>query len=383
MSLRIGFLISHPIQYYAPIFRELARRCDLDVFFAHKQTASQQASAGFGVDFEWDVDLLSGYSSRFLANVAPTPSTDRFGGCNTPEIADAISRGGYDAFVVPGWSLRSYWQAVLACRRARVPVLVRGDSQLAGQRGGPMRLAKAALFPTLLRMFDGYLHVGKRNREYLQHYGAPSDRLFFSPACVDNAAFAAASRAVPASRGDGGRILFVGKLVGRKHPLDLVHAAARLASKGRRVQLVFAGSGELAATLEAAARSKGVPAQFLGFVNQSRLPAVYAAADVIVLPSDGLETWGLAVNEAMACGVPAVVSDMVGCGPDLVEPGRTGEVFPLGDVPALAEAISRVLAFDRAACRDRLAERMEIYSPKRAAEGIIEAANRLRLSGNR
>ena len=112
MAKRIGFLVSHPIQYSAPIFRELARRCDLTVFFAHRQTPEQQARAGFGVAFDWDVDLLSGYDSRFLVNVARQPSTDRFAGCDTPGIADEIARGKFDAFVVPGWALRSYWQAV-------------------------------------------------------------------------------------------------------------------------------------------------------------------------------------------------------------------------------------------------------------------------------
>jgi glycosyltransferase involved in cell wall biosynthesis len=298
-------------------------------------------------------------------------------GCNTPEIAGEIATGRFDAFVVPGWSLRSYWQAVLACRRAGVPVLVRGDSQLVGQRGGLVRLAKAAIFPRLLRLFDGYLYVGVRNREYLESYGVPADRLFFSPACVDNDTFAAASRAARQETG-GGHVLFVGKLIGRKHPLDLVHSVARLRGRGLPVELTFAGSGELADTLERAAKSLDVPARFLGFVNQSEMPAVYASADVVVLPSDGLETWGLAINEAMACGVPAVASDMVGCGPDLIVPGATGATFALGDIPGLADAIAAVLAFDRRVCRDRLADHLQIYSPRRAAEGIIEGANNLR-----
>jgi glycosyltransferase involved in cell wall biosynthesis len=158
----------------------------------------------------------------------------------------------------------------------------------------------------------------------------------------------------------------------------LMHAAARLRDRGQDVEVTFAGSGELADSLKQLASSLDVPTHFLGFVNQSQMPAVYASADVIVLPSDGTETWGLAVNEAMACGVPAVVSDMVGCGPDLILPGATGATFPLGDVPALAEAIGQVLAFSRPACRDRLAERLQIYSPERAAEGIIEGANKFR-----
>ena len=142
---------------------------------------------------------------------------------------------------------------------------------------------------------------------------------------------------------------------------------------GKPVDLTFAGAGELEGNLKEAVRVAGVSANFLGFTNQSQLPQVYGNADVLVLPSGAEETWGLVVNEAMACGTPAVVSDAEGCGPDLVEPGVTGEVTPLDDVPALATGIDRVLGFDPVAVRRHLAERMMVYSPERAAEGILEA----------
>ncbi len=387
MRRRIGFLVSHPIQYYTPFFRELAQRCDLTVYFAHRQDAIGQGQAGYGVAFEWDIDLLSGYESRFLTNVARVPSTQSFAGCNTPEIADRIAEGRFDAFVVPGWSLRSYWQAVRACRRARVPVMVRGDSQLAGQRGGAAGRVKGVVFPHLLKQFDACLYVGQRNREYLEHYGVPAGRLFFSPHCIDNDAF---KRGSDAARGSGGpgapggrrRVLFVGRLVESKRPLDVVQAVARLIAAGMPLEVVVAGAGELSGRMEEAARAGGLDARFLGFVNQSRLPSVYASSDVVVLPSTAVETWGLVVNEAMACGVPAVVSDAVGCGPDLIEPGVTGAVAPLDDVPALSTAIASVLALDIGRVRHALAARMDLYSPARAAEGLLQAAHAL-ASGNR
>jgi glycosyltransferase involved in cell wall biosynthesis len=382
MRRRIGFLISHPIQYYAPIFRELAKRCDLHVFFAHRQDAAQQAKAGYGVAFDWDVDLLSGYESQFLENVAREPSTQTFAGCNTPEIAQRIATGRFDAFIVPGWSLRSYWQAVRACRRNRVPVMVRGDSQLAGQRGGALGRVKGVVFPHLLKQFDACLYVGQRNKQYLEHYGVPADRLFFSPHCVDNDAFRRASdRARLAEQGGTvrarRRILFVGRLIDSKRPMDLVQAAARLAAEGRPVELVIAGAGELQVRMEEMVRAYSLDVRFLGFVNQSKLPTVYAASDMLVLPSIAVETWGLVVNEAMACGLPAVVSDAVGCGPDLIRPGFTGAVAPLGDVAGLSSAIGSVLAFDPATTRQALAERMDKYSPAKAVEGMLEAVETL------
>ena len=377
MSLRIGFLISHPIQYYAPIFRELAGLCDLTVFFAHRQTAEQQGQAGFGVAFDWDIDLLSGYRSKFLENISRQPSADRFLGCDTPGIAREIAEGGFDAFVVPGWGFRSYMQAAKACRQAGVPIFVRGDSQLIGPRNLLLRLAKAIAFSRLLRRFDGFLYVGQRSREYLLYYGVPANRLFFSPHCVDNASFRAASdsarRSMSGAPRRNKRLLFVGKLLERKRPLDVLRAAALLREK-LPVEVAFAGSGELESELREFARASGVPAVFHGFVNQSEMPAVYAAADVIVLPSDGLETWGLAVNEAMACGLPAVVSDAVGCGPDLVEPGVTGAVFPVGQVSQLAAAMEAAISLDLTVMRQHLAARMQVYSPLGAAKGIMQGA---------
>ncbi len=384
MTLRVGFLVSHPIQYYAPIFRALAGQCDLTVYFAHRQTPEQQSRAGFGVAFDWDVDILSGYDSRFLANRAGAPSTDQFWGCNTPEIAAEIARGRYDAFVVPGWALWSYWQAVIACRRAGVPVLVRGDSQLAGQRRSWVRFAKAPVFSSMLRAFDGYLYVGQRNREYLLHHGARPDRLFFSPHCIDNDAFAEASRRARAAHlgrreaaGSVPRVLFAGKLIAKKRPLDVLRAIVALRSNGVPTEMVFAGSGELQPELQQVAQRAGVPVEFMGFVNQSRMPEVYASADAVVLPSEGTETWGLVVNEAMACGVPAVVSDAVGCGPDLIVPGQTGAVFPLADTAGLARALREVLAFDPDATGRSIAAHIAHYAPVHAAQGVIEAAHRL------
>lgn len=391
MKRRIGVLVSHPIQYYTPIFRELARRCDLTVFFAHRQDAAEQGRAGYGVAFDWDVDLLSGYESRFLKNVARVPSTQTFAGCNTPEIADRISTGHFDAFVVVGWALRSYWQAVWASRRAGVPVMVRGDSQLAGQRGGAFSRVKQVIFPQMLKQSSACLYVGQRNREYYNYYGVPKDRLFFSPHCVDNDAFRQASevaRGTDKKSPDGQRmagrrrrVLFVGRLVDIKRPLDIAQAVARLAAAGQPVELVVAGAGGLQRQMEEAARTGGIDVRFLGFVNQSKLPSVYASCDVVVLSSI-TETWGLVINEAMACGVPAVVSEGVGCGPDLIEPGVTGAVAPVGDVPALASAIQSVLGLDSQKVRQALAKRMEIYSPTRAADGVLEAADAVAASSD-
>src|SRR5258708_2766347 len=141
--MRLGILASHPIQYHAPWFRALAKELDLEVFFAHRPSAQEQG-IGFGGAFQWDVDLLSGYQHRFLENKARDPGVNHFFGCDTSQIRDVICgspdngepitdnarRSPFDAFIVCGWNLKCYWQAIRACRRNKIPILVRGDSQL-------------------------------------------------------------------------------------------------------------------------------------------------------------------------------------------------------------------------------------------------------------
>jgi glycosyltransferase involved in cell wall biosynthesis len=381
--MHIGVLASHPIQNHAPLFRELAKRCDFTVYFAHRQTPQGQAAAGFGVPFEWDVDLLSGYRHVFLRNRARTPSTGRFFGCDCPDVGQAIAGDRFDAFIVTGWGLLAYWQAVWACRRRGIPVLVRGDSQLPLKRKPALRLAKEIAYPALLRSFNGFLYVGRRNRDYLLHYGARPERLFFAPHCVDNRLFATgvASALEQATNGRAmgkRQVLFVGKLVERKRPVDVIDAVAIVRQGTIDVDVVFVGDGDLRDRLAIRAAELGVPTTFAGFKNQSELARYYAAADVIVLPSNSQETWGLVINEAMACGTPAIVSDAVGCGPDLIETGRTGLVYPFGEVEALAAAIRQVLGWERNGVRANLATKMEQYSPERAARGVVDAAEQLR-----
>ena len=379
MTLRLGILASHPIQYHAPLYRELARQVDLKVYFAHRQSAAGQAAAGFNVAFEWDVDLLGGYEHRFLDNQARRPGVSDFFGCDTPAIADEIQRGRFDAFLVSGWYLKSYWQAIRACRRLGVPVMVRGDSQLGTPRSWVKAWVKSIAYPLALRQFDACLYVGQKNRAYLEHYGVPVDRLFSSPHCVDNDAFAAgaqrADRAGVRSRLGipvaANVVLFVGKLIDVKRPLDMVKALRILRERGIDVRGLVVGDGPLHASLQVQAQEWGVPMVFTGFRNQGELPEVYAMADVLCLPSES-ETWGLVVNEALACGTPVVVSDAVGCAPDLALDGHTGAVFAMGNALAAADAIHRVLGHPPPP--RRLAEAIERHSIAAAAQGVEVAA---------
>jgi len=349
---KLAIVASHPIQYQAPWFRALATRTELTVFFCHRQDRGGQAAAGYGIEFEWDTPVIDGYSYVWLENVARHKNVFRFSGCDTPGIGEHIGRGGFDACIISGWYLKSYLQALLACRRHGVPVLLRGDSQLATARSPIRKTVKYVPYRLMLNSVAGHLYVGDANRRYLAHYGVPSERLFFVPHVIDErwfaerAAHARAVGAVSSVRStldipaDAAMVLFVGRLVPQKRPLDFVDAIARV-GRTRPVVGVMVGSGPLADEVDVRSRQTGANLRLAGFRNQSALPEIYAAADVLALPSDASETWGLVVNEAMACGTPAVVSDAVGCAPDLIRP-HTGRVYPVGDVDALAEAIVEV-----------------------------------------
>lgn len=348
---RIAFLTTHPIQYQAPVFRALAARpnIDLEVLYCHDATASEQAAAGFGVEFTWDVELLSGYAYRFLKNVANRPAVGNFNGLDTPEVRSLIGRGSFDAVVVNGWHFRSAWQAMFACWRSGTPVLMRSDSHLRSGRSTVKKALKWPLYQSFIPRLDGCLPTGKWSRDYFLHYGAKPERVFVVPHAIDTEYFS--SRAVELrSRRDELRanwkikprdftFLFAGKFVEKKRPLDFVHSLCRASAKDRSVKGLMVGDGPLRSECEKAAESENGPITFAGFLNQSEMAQAYVSADALILPSDGDETWGLVVNEAMSCGLPCIVSDHVGCGPDLIVPGRTGDIFPLHDVDRLTELI--------------------------------------------
>ena len=377
--MRLAVLASHPIQYQAPLFRALARRLDLHVFFAHEATPQEQANAGFGAPFVWNIDLISGYANSFLDNVSRRPSASEFFGCDTPDIGDHLRQGRFDALLVTGWGLKSYLQGIYAAKRLRLPVMARGDSHLLTPRSVPKAAAKAVLYRPFLRLFDAALHVGQLSRAYYEHYGFPASRLYFSPHCVDAAWFAqrADARTRDAMRKRLGiepnafALLLAGKLIALKRPLDLVRAAAACRARGRNVEVLVAGDGELAPLLVGEAARAGVPLHMLGFRNQADMPAAYAAADCLTLPSAS-ETWGLVANEALACNRPIIVSDQCGCAPDLASDGIAGRTFRVGDIADFRAAIESAAEDQNRA--EAIADLSHKYSVARAVDGIEAAA---------
>lgn len=381
MPHRIAFVTTHPIQYQVPIFRLLAGRSDLDltVLFCHLPDAVQQGD-GFGLAFQWDVPLLDGYRYQVLKNVAKTPSVTAFSGCDTPGIKHVLQAGEFDAVVVNGWVVKSCWQTLRACRRLRLPCLVRGEANLLR----PRAWWKHLLHQRLVRCYAACLYIGQANRAFYRRHGVPEDRLFSAPYCVENERFEAAaadlgrrSRArerwsIPADRTC---FVFCGKLQAKKHPLELLQAFADAVRQGAAAHLLIVGDGELRRECERLIQASGLPVSLAGFLNQSEVVEAYLAADCLVLPSDYGETWGLVVNEAMACGRPAIVSNQVGCAADLIREGETGSCFPFGRWDTLAAQLAHFAGRPAELQRMGQQARQHIagFSPHVAAQGIVEA----------
>jgi len=288
---RIGVLATHPIQYHAPWFRHLSEKMDLEVFYAYQQDAAGQARAGFGVEFEWDLPLLEGYSYRWLKNVARPPGLKSFNGCDTPEINEIVKKGHFDALLIFGWNYKSAFQATLACWKHKVPVLFRGDSHLGTPCSWLTRALKYFPYRWFLTRVDGYLYVGKRNKEYLQHFGVPERKLFFAPHFVDNAFFSEHAKQAE-SEGkhleirskfgiprDAFVFLFVGKMIPKKRPGDFIRACVKIfeSVKNSNVHALLVGDGPLRALLEQR-YSKEIGRRLLILGHRSDLPRILAAS---------------------------------------------------------------------------------------------------------
>ena len=382
---RVLAVAAHPVQYMSPIFRRMAAHPALDLHVAYCSLRGAEAGHDpeFGASIQWDVPLLDGYAWTHVANRGS--GAESFFGLFNPGIWRLIRSGNFDAVLCfTGYRNATFWISYFAARRSWTAFLFGADTTTLTPLDGRMwkRRLKRVVWPLLFRLADQVIVPSSRSRDLMLSLGLPADRVTLTPYSVDNDWWMRQSAqvdrtAVRASWGaapNAAVILFCAKLQPWKRPADLLRAFAK--AHFSNAILVFAGEGPLRTSLEAEAEALGVASRvrFLGFVNQTQLPAVYTSADLLVLPS-AYDAFGVVVNEAMLCGCPVVVSDRVGAGRDLVAPVCPELIYPCGDIDALAAILQRADASRTwlSGLGSAARARMETWGPRENIAGVVEA----------
>lgn len=328
---------SHPIQYQAPIFKLLAKQCELIVIYGYLPKPKNQADAGFGVAFEWDVPLLDGYNYEVAELKNPeTANTQTRTGLIIKDPASILLKHQPDAVIVHGWFPQAMVQMIRACKQLEIPVWVRGDSNLQMQDSMLKRWFKEVYFRWLFSKVSGFLYVGTLNKQLYQHYGVEDHRLIFAPHCIDTGRFIHNSQRQTAELSDTNKLIlgFIGKFIPIKN-VELLLKAVFETNQLQKFKLIIAGDGLLKNELQSLASRLKLDCEFIGFINQSELVSkFYSKIDLLVFPSHH-ETWGLVVNEAQTYGVPAIVGQKVGCGIDLCPE----DCFNSNDIKELSRAL--------------------------------------------
>ena len=366
MSRRLAIVASHVIQYQDPFFRLLAREpeIDLTVLYCSDAGVTTYRDADMGSTLRWDLDLLQGYGHRFLFNFARDSNRGWTRHLN-PGIVPALMRGRYQMVIfMVGWGSVTAMAGIFTCLVAGIPFFLYGDSSFPPPETGFRSRLRARLLRALFRRASGFMISGVLNGEYYRQYGANPERFFLLPWAVDNQRFQQASRLTAGARqalraeleipADRVLFLFSAKLVPRKDPLTLLRAYQRMRNASRAAVL-FVGEGELRPSLQSYAEEHGLDGvHFAGFVNQSALPKYYGLSDVFVLPST-YEPRGAVINEAMASGLPLIVTDRCGSIGDIVLDGDNAFIYPAGDESALAALMDRLT--EDGALRNQMARR--------------------------
>ncbi len=373
-KFRLAILTQHPIQYQASLLKKIASNPEIDlmVYFCWDfGVKGPTFDAGFNQKIKWDIPLLDGYNYQFLKNFAFSPSSGRWDHEINPAIIKEIWKEKYDAILIYGWNSLTNWLAFLTAFLVKTPVFIHGENPL-NQESFKSRLKikiKKLILGWLFKKISAFLYIGEENKKFFKYYGAPEEKLVFCPYAVENERFINEAEKLKDGKNEFKKelgldkeqvvVLFMGKLIEKKRPFDLLKAYkilqnaerktrsvknARLAINDSRLALLFVGDGILRPELENYVKGNNLSnVYFAGFKNQTELPKYYSLADILVLPSGAGETWGLAVNEAMCFSLPVIVSDVVGCGPDLVKNNINGFIFPFGDFKQLSRDLESII----------------------------------------
>lgn len=345
---KLAIITTHPIQYNAPLFALLTERgvLQIKVFYTWGDTVLENKfDPGFGKVINWDIPLLDGYDYSFVKNISKKPGSSHFNGIENPSLVAEIKDWKADALLVYGWSFKSHLQCLRYFHK-KIPVFFKGDSTLLDENPGLKQLARRLFLQWVFAFVDVALYVGDANKKYFLKHGLKQSQLLFAPHAVDNNRFQKNEKSVLEAvtlrnqldiNPEHTVFLFAGKMERKKNPILLLEVFLTLDRED--VHLVLAGNGVLEAELKVLAAGNA-RIHFLPFQNQLMMPTLYQLCEVFVLPSSGPgETWGLAVNEAMAAGKAVLVSNACGVAADLVLEGKNGYSFKRNDAEDLKEKI--------------------------------------------
>lgn len=334
---KLAVITSHPIQYNAPLFRLLTERKNIavKVFYTWGQTKNGLVyDPDFKKEFKWDIPLQEGYEKEFVENISLQPSAGNFKGIDNKDLIERVAACNPDALLVYGWSFKSHLKTIRFFK-GKKKIIFRGDSTLLDEPPGFSfkKTARRIFLKWVYRFVDYALYTGEANRQYFLKHGLTSTQLIHAPHAIENERFFDRDGSYKA-KADAWRkelqipdnaivFLFAGKLETKKDPSLLIRAFKAIENKNARLVIVGNGLLEQVLKQEAATDDRIL---FLDFQNQQIMPVVYRLGDVFILPSKGPgETWGLSVNEAMACARAVIVSNKCGCAADLVT--ENGFVF--------------------------------------------------------
>jgi glycosyltransferase involved in cell wall biosynthesis len=367
----LAILTTHPIQYQVPLWQALAKdgRVPFEVWYLTDHGTKPSLDREFGKTFSWDIATLAGYPYRFI-KTAEGASPVSFWKCRLRErLRDRVRESGAKAVWIQGWQVAAYWQAALEAKAAGAEVWLRAESNDLAPSAWWKRPLKQLALGQLFARVDRFLYIGTANKRLYQSFGIPESQLYAAPYAVDNARFAQQAAALRPQRMEWRRrwgiaddafcVLFCGKFIAKKRPMDLVEAARSMLERGGPdIHLLFVGSGELEEELRQAcnvvydvewgeairpAPATTLPqASFISFLNQTEISRAYVAADCLVLPSDDGETWGLVVNEALASDTNAVASKSCGCAEDMLPVSNGKRTFETGNRQELADILDQV-----------------------------------------
>lgn len=369
----MAFVVGAPTPYREPFFERLAESGELEIVVLYCR--------GRQPDQKWQLAKRR-YPSRLLRNLSPVNWRGRFLISDiNPDVCRELEAFDPSAVVVHGYNTLTFLSAVRWCKRRRIPVLMRSDSNILAEPSKAQHklLAKRLFLGWLTRQITVVLALGTANSEYWQQYGAPPEKLITACETVDINYFRTEAARYRAERDrirqeNGWRsrflLLYIGRLVPVKR-VDILIEAVRIArAGGLDIGLLVVGDGVERQRLEEQACM--LPeVHFLGFRDLQDLPRFYGISDIFVLPSE-VEPWGFVVIEAMASGLPVVATRVVGAARDMVVEGKNGFLVPERNAEALATTFKRMcMSEDSLSALGKNAQvTSEAWSYSAAVEGI-------------